>query len=245
MPLPTGKNCAIAPLQNKPQRLGNATALSTGRRAPPSSSARPQTTRPTGSDRASDEHSERAQLHRASVADRVPSGWRDLTVTDVARELSPAYADQLKLIKNLQEEVAKTDRAADHRNRDRIDHNEQRERRWQSLGWIKKTLHVVGVWRDREIKKHEEAEQRASKGFDRMRVRHWARTGALATAERQAAKELEKIKPEAETALAKRQKIAAQARGALAEMKPETIHESTKKALEPERTQRRGFRLRP
>ena len=31
----------------------------------------------------------------------MPSGWRDLTVTDVARELSPAYADQLKVIKRL------------------------------------------------------------------------------------------------------------------------------------------------
>jgi hypothetical protein len=229
----------------QPPEAGNASALSKGSRDTPSSSARPQTTRPTASNRTVAELSQRAQLHRASVADRVPSGWRDLTVTDVARELSPAYADQLKVIKNLQEEIGKTDRAADHRRRERVDHNEQRKKRWQSLGWLKKTLHVVGVWRDREIKNHDEAEQRASRGFDRMRIRHWARTGALATAERQAATEFEKIKPLAETELAKRQKIAAEARGALAKMTPETIDESTKTALEPERIQRRGFRLRP
>jgi hypothetical protein len=174
------------------------------------------------------------------MADRVPSGWRDLTVSDIARELSPAYADQVKAINRLKGEIAKANKAADPRQRDMIGHNDERDRHWQQLKWPRKALHKLG-WRDREIATHETAAKRASYGFDRMRVKRWALGGALETAERAAARELEKIRPQAEALLAERQKTAAAARATLAALQKQTVRESETDALVPERSQRRGF----
>jgi hypothetical protein len=172
------------------------------------------------------------------MVDRVPSGWRDLTLSDIARELSPAYADQIKAINRLKGEIAKANKAVDHRQRDMTGHNHERDLRWQQLKWPSKALHKLG-WRDREIAAHETAARRAGYGFDRMRVKRWALGGALETAERQAARELEKIRPQAEAMLAQRQKTAAAARATLAELQKQTVRESEKEVQE--RSQRRGF----
>ena len=181
-----------------------------------------------------------ARLQREAMADRVPSGWRDLTLSDIARGLSPAYADQVKAINRLKGEIAKANKAVDHCQRDMIGHNDERDLRWQQLKWPSKALHKLG-WRDGEIAAHETAARRASYGFDRMRVKRWALGGALETAERQAARELEKIRPQAEAVLAQRQKTAAAARAILAELQKQTVRESEKEAVVQERSQRRGF----
>ena len=74
-----------------------------------------------------------------------------------------------------------------------------------------------------------------------MRVKRWALGGALETAERAAARELEKIRPQAEAMLAQRQKTAAAARATLAALQKQTVRESETEAVVPERSQRRGF----
>ena len=239
---PYWRNLINRAAAHKADERGKAQGVPTARAAPFPASGGPQIGPGGSSQGVSPEQVDIAQLQREAIADRVPSGWRDLTVTDVARELSPAYADQLKVIKRLKETIAKTSKAVDFRQRDLIDHNEQRDLRWQNLKWFRKALHKIG-WRDREIKKHETAAQRASKGFDRMRVRRWALGGALDTAERQAARELEKVKPQAETVLAERQKTAVAARATLAELQRQTVRESEKEAQVQQRTQRRGFRF--
>ena len=76
-----------------------------------------------------------------------------------------------------------------------------------------------------------------------MRVKRWALGGALDMAERQAARELEKVKPQAEAILAERQKTAVAARATLAELQRQTVRESEKEAQVQQRSQRRGFRF--
>jgi hypothetical protein len=187
-----------------------------------------------------DRHGADIPTMKEAMADRVPSGWRDLTLADIARELSPAYADQVKAIARLKGEIAKANKAVDYRQRDMIGHNEERDLRWQQLKWPRKALHKLG-WHDRDIAAHETAARRSSYGFDRMRIKRSALAGELRMAERGAARELEKVRPQAEAMLAQRQKTAAAARATLAALQKQTVRESETEALVPERSHRRGF----
>jgi hypothetical protein len=182
-----------------------------------------------------------AQLQRDAMLARVPSGWRDLTVHDIGRNLSASYDERLKEIAQLRKDIEKNRHAIEFSQRDMIEHNHERDLRWQQLGWVKKALHTIGL-RDRKISEHEAAAKKASRGFDRMRTRRWALGGALQSAERQAERELEKVRPEAETALAERKEKARAARATLGELQAESEHQRKKQALGKKQSQRRGFR---
>jgi hypothetical protein len=167
--------------------------------------------------RAQRQHTDIGTLQRAH-ADRVPSGWRTLTVEDVARELSPAYAETLKTIERLQEEIRNQSFVINHRERDKEAATEQRDQRWKQMGLTRKALHKLG-WHDRKIDEQETAARRASYVSERRQVKRSALAGELRMAERGAARELEKVRPEAEALLASRQQTAAAARQELQEQR--------------------------
>lgn len=198
---------------------------------------------PRGRERPSEERADLAKLRRDAMADRVPSGWRDLTVADVARELSPDYAGQVREIARLKDEIAKTEATIDHRQRTMIGADYKRELRWQSLKWHRKAMHQIG-WRDRQIEMHEATARRAGYGFDKLEIKASALGGRLRIAERRAEMELEKIRPGAEKELAQRQQKAAAARAVLEEMRAQqTARQRAEQAEKP--TQRHRMRLRP
>jgi hypothetical protein len=71
-----------------------------------------------------------------------------------------------------------------------------------------------------------------------MQIKRSALAGELRMAERRAAMELEKVRPQAEAELARRQKTAAAARATLAALSQQSERESENEA--PEHSQRRG-----
>jgi MobA/MobL family len=183
--------------------------------------------------RAHSQHTDIATLQRAH-ADRVPSGWRNLTVEDVARELSPAYAEKLKTIERLQEEISKASFVINHRERDIRGANYQRQQRWEQMGLTRKALHKLG-WHDRKIDEQETTARRASYVSERRQIKRSALAGELRMAERGAARELEKVRPEAEALLATWQQTAATARQEMQEQRDrEREHEAQQRAQQRE-----------
>jgi MobA/MobL family len=159
---------------------------------------------------------ERERLTKAAFADHVPSGWRLATVEDVARELSPEYADRIKYDKRLRDVIARTEKGLQHREGIARGRENGIGLRWWRMNLAQKTLHVTGVWRDERLKQYERDAARAWRSHHRLAVRRGALTGQLAVNRRLAAAVLEKIRPEAERVLSERQQQAEVARLALA-----------------------------
>ena len=102
---------------------------------------------------------------------------------------------------------------------------------WWHLNWAQKTLHVTGVWRDKQLEQYEENAEGARR-HDRLAARRGALIEKLAVTEQLAAAALDKIRPEAARVLSQRQREAEAARAAL-----EAIREATPdRHVERERT---------
>jgi len=155
-------------------------------------------------------------LRKAALADYVPSGWRPATVEDVARELSPEYADRVKKDKRLHGLIARAEKAMQYREADARGYENGVEVCWWHMNWAQKTLHVTGLWRDKQLEEYERSAERAWRSHHRLAVRRGTLTGQLAVNERLGAAVLDAIRPEAERVLSQRQQEAEAARAELA-----------------------------
>ena len=75
-----------------------------------------------------------------------------------------------------------------------------------------KTLHVTGLWRDKQLEQYEDNAEGARRRHDRLAARRGTLIGQLAVNERLPAAALDKIRPEAERVLSQRQHEAGRAR---------------------------------
>ena len=175
----------------------------------------------------------RKVLEQQGWADHVPSGLRKLTVDDLARQLSPEYARLTKLQGEIAKDIsgkerkrlALHDRLGDMRGdfqdrRNRIGSIRTRLDKMggkleEHLGRRGKHSLVVRVLRDQKLDNIEDWGRAIRYSYERSGIKLEALRHQLLTVERRAAAELEKIRPEAETQLARRSEIAKQARATL------------------------------
>ena len=155
-------------------------------------------------------------LRKAALADSVPGGGRRATAEDVARELSPEYADRVKYGERLRGLIARTEKAMQYQEGIARGRENGVDLRWWRLNLAQKTLHVTGLWRDQRLDQYENGAGRAWRSHHRLAVRRGTLTGQLNVSERLAAAALDKIRPEAERVLLQRQQTAEAARAALA-----------------------------
>ena len=155
-------------------------------------------------------------LRKAALADSVPGGGRRATVEDVARELSPEYAERVKYGERLRGLIARTEKAMQYQEGIARGRENGVDLRWWRLNLAQKTLHVTGLWRDQRLDQYENGAGRAWRSHHRLAVRRGTLTGQLNVSERLAAAALDKIRPEAERVLLQRQQTAEAARAALA-----------------------------
>ncbi len=175
-------------------------------------------------------HAARDTLTKAARADYVPGGRRRATVEDVACELSPEYADRVKYGERLRGLIARTEKAMQDRDSSARGFDNGVDVCWWHLNWAQKTLHVTGLWRDKQLEQYKENAEGARHRHDRLTARRGALIEKLAVTERSAAAALDKIRPEATRVLSQRQREAAAARAAL-----DAIREAA-----PERERTRG-----
>jgi hypothetical protein len=155
-------------------------------------------------------------LALASRIDRVRSGWRALTIEDVARELSPDYDKLIRQADRLRGTIHKAERVRSSLDANIAVADNRIEYRKREIGSIRRTLHRTGLHTDLETK----ALERWRRGNERGKDQKWAirlktARDRLAAVAQQASALLEEIRPEAERELHRRQKIAAEAQAQL------------------------------
>ncbi len=168
---------------------------------------------------------QRDALERASWADKTQSGLRKLTIEDVARELSPRYARYLKEAKELKRQADGTDWS-----RNRLDIEKERAdyrvgERWGEMGLARRAAHLVGTkvpalgsLRDIELERWTNESGRGDYTIKKWSIRQQAILGKLDVATRLAEAEFEKVRPQAQAELHRRQTIALNARETLDKM---------------------------
>jgi hypothetical protein len=193
---------------------------------------------------------QREALEKASWADKVQSGLRPLSVEDVARELSPEYAKLIKRAAELREDARKADWIRARQTADKEAGEYRVNERWSEMGIARRALHLVGSavpslagLRDIELDRWSSLNKQGAWAEERWAIRGaaisggamGAPTGELQVVMRVTAMELEKIRPQAERELERREKIARNARAAL-----ENLEERDKLIARRRRSYSRG-----
>jgi hypothetical protein len=184
----------------------------------------------------------------SSESAHVPSGWRPATVGDLARELSPEYADRIKYDKRLRELIARTEKAMRYRENDAHGSEGAAKLRWWEMNWAQKALHVTGLWRDQTLDNYQKDADRARRSHHRLAVRRGTYRGQRQVNERLTEATLDELKPELTRVLAERQREAEMARAALAAAReaarsPDVEREQREQARERTRGRDRGLEL--
>lgn len=155
----------------------------------------------------------RADLEKDRWADRVPSGWRALTVQDIARELSPEYD---KLLRRADEIIHKTvpkdQWVIDQQEGDlRLAEYRLVERKGE-MGWVRRSLHAAHLREDRELKRWDDFKGRVEHTLWAWQAHRAAHRGEWNTLIRRADIAFEEVRSKAEQKLREKQKIAQEAR---------------------------------
>lgn len=179
------------------------------------------------------------RLETAARLDRVPSGWRALTVEDVARDLSPRYVEAIKRVGELEGELRIARLALAGAQTDREVAEYRIQERWQQMGVLQRAKHVrwkphMGVVkktvyrfaRDRELNDLERGWRRSRYAIKRQTKRIAALEAALTEAQEDVAGMIDgpfpvpgapsTLRQTAESELQRRQQIAHVARQQLA-----------------------------
>ena len=171
-------------------------------------------------------------LERASWADRGSLGQK-LSVEDVARQLSPAYAKHLEEATALRRKADKADWVRNRQDVEKERADYRIEERWAKMSLVQKAAHLVGAkvrpvgaLQDIELNLWSNEAGRADYTITKWSIRKQAYLADLDTADRLAKAELHEIRPpekislwqRAQAELQKRQKIALNARHALDKM---------------------------
>jgi hypothetical protein len=165
-------------------------------------------------------------LRRQSAADKVPSGWRDATIEDIARQLSPEYAGHVARAKVLQKRLDYAAAVKGRRMADIANAETLVAQRRQQIGRIRVALHLLvrasprdslrrRLLRDQELENYERVHDRAKRGAERWSIRHGSLEGELRVVKRLLDHSLALVRGEAEVELIRRHTVANKARDAL------------------------------
>jgi hypothetical protein len=169
----------------------------------------------------------REDLDQAALLDRVPSGWRPLSVEDVAAELSRAYAEARAHVRDRAGAVEKARRAVDRAEQDQAVALYRMTERQREIGVVRQVLHDSSKWRpdmgfirrmayrllgDGELDKWEASYRSAGKRVVKSKAELNAVEAEHTAWERRAAAALQTIRPEAQGELSRRQSVAQDAR---------------------------------
>jgi hypothetical protein len=175
----------------------------------------------------------REALEQQTWADRVPSGWRPLSIEDIAYELSPKFAELKTEGHQLHEAIRKVEWGHDRRNHDVDEAHRRIEERWNEMGLARQVLHLTGAHKDLKIQTLERWGKGNEYGRHKLSIRRGAICGKLDVVNRLAEAEFDKIRPAAEAELARRQQAANNAREELEQlnaMMPALSHTRTLRA---------------
>jgi hypothetical protein len=169
----------------------------------------------------------REDLDQAALLDRVPSGWRPLSVEDVAAELSRAYAEARAHVRDRAVAVEKARRAVDRAKQDQAVALYRMTERQREIGVVRQVLHDSSKWRphmgflrrmayrllgDGELDKWEASYRSAGKRVVKSKAELNAVEAEHTAWERRAAAALQTIRPGAQGELSRRQSVAQDAR---------------------------------
>lgn len=84
-------------------------------------------------------------LQQAQKVDRVPSGWRPLTVEDIARQLSPKYAQHLDKAKRFREFLRKADHVVNDRSVAVENADHLLQQRLNQMGFLRRIAHHTQI----------------------------------------------------------------------------------------------------
>jgi hypothetical protein len=160
----------------------------------------------------------RDDLSERAWADRVQSGLRELTIEDVARQLSPKFQQLDDSRQELRLDIGKREWARTRR-RDDIAESEKRvEQRQEEIGVARRALHATGVFPDLPTQVLERWGRGSARGYDKLGIKLKALTDRLKRVDRLAAEEFEKVRAAAVAELGRRQHLAGEARTELEQM---------------------------
>jgi hypothetical protein len=185
-----------------------------------------------------------AVLEERSQLDWVRSGWRKLTIEDVAKELSPDWAAAEARRKELADELKKLDWRKDEAERSILAATWRQARRHERMGPGRKVLNWTGLWPDRELQTWKNEEEKGKYRFNHLAVDRKTLVDRIDTHMIEHGRLYAKVKPQAEKVLAERQETARAAReelDQLYEVRERYAEEIRRQVeiVEPERQRRR------
>ena len=160
-----------------------------------------------------------------------------LELADVAREISPAYRRAAAAVTGLAAELQRAEYAHGRAERDAAAAHHQTDERRQALGITERDL-AKGRFADLELTNAASKELGADVTEQKRGMRIEAVREQFVEAEKRATAEFEKVKPQAEIELERRQQIAGEARE---QLRP--IHEAEQLQRQQQRQQSQGFGL--
>jgi hypothetical protein len=169
--------------------------------------------------------------------DHKAAGLAPLEVKDVAREMSPAYRRAAAAVTGLEAELQRAEYATKRAGIDSAVARHRTDERREELG-ISEAAYQKGRWSDRDLANAASKELGADFTEQARGLRVDAVREQLTGAETQAAEEFERVRPEAEKELRRRQDVADDAGQQLAQIREaETLEQRQKQQ------QRRTMRM--
>lgn len=167
----------------------------------------------------------RLGLEEDARANLVPSGWRQLTVEDVARELSAEYKRRLAQERHLSERFIPYTKKMRLRNEAELEEGERQLRsRWNGMGSIRRIAHELHLHRDREMERWGRERDSANRRVERWSIRQKAAQDLLGFVQRRAQMAIDEIRPEAQRELERRQRLAHGAKEELSKLELASLY---------------------
>jgi hypothetical protein len=140
-----------------------------------------------------------------------------MTLQDAARLVSRGYAAAADRAAELRQEAAEVAQAIEYNERVQRADQEQGNRRWQQMGFVRQVMHKTGARRDQALSINEAGEGQAVSALLKLDVRRAELAQQVPQAEKAEAAAFGQAKPAATAELAQRQERAGLAREVLAE----------------------------
>ena len=184
---------------------------------------------------------DRSALAEAARADQVGVVWdtRPMTVQDAARLVSRDYATAADRASELRKAAAAVEKSIEYNERVQRAGQEQGNRRWQQMGFVRQVMHKTAARRDPALSINETSEGHAVDELLKLDTRRAELAQQVPQAEKAEAAAFGQAKPAAVDELARRQERAGIAREVLAQRRQqEAAHE---RQLDRSRHQSRGM----
>jgi hypothetical protein len=176
----------------------------------------------------------------------VPTGsgrpWneRPMTVQDAARLVDPAYAAASDRAALLREEAAQVEKSIRHYKGILRRDQEQGDKRWQEMGFVRQVMHKTGVRSDHALGINEGVERMAVEALDKLEPRGAELARQLPQAENEEAAAFARAQPAAAEELATRQERGNLAREILAERRQQDREQEQARERQQELRRDRG-----